>query len=67
MVLFADETMELLDRLSVDEVEKLWIRCRANMENHFDVHHVLFHYLKFSFEKSSLKYYDIYVWYYSHI
>ncbi|KAM3728122.1 CLIP domain-containing serine protease [Dirofilaria immitis] len=36
-VLFADETMELLARLTSIEVNKLWNRCRSNGDNHFNV------------------------------
>lgn len=36
MALF-DETSELLTRLSMEEVARLWIRCKANDRNDFDV------------------------------
>lgn len=47
MLLFVDKTTELLARLTTDEVEKLWIRCRANEGNDINVRQIFFYHLKF--------------------
>ncbi|EJW88716.1 hypothetical protein WUBG_00377, partial [Wuchereria bancrofti] len=41
MVLFVDETAELLSRLTTEELERLWMRCRADNMNDFHVRMLL--------------------------